>query len=114
MNLTVTERAQEYIAQEGNVITVRIVKKLIPSCTSAPQLADVPAAQLGKPADHEKTDFEVITIDNIKIYAHSSMSNYDDQISLRIDIETTLFDKRLAVYGMPLPAQSCGDCSACK
>ena len=30
MNMTISERAQEYIAQEGGVITVRIEQRLIP------------------------------------------------------------------------------------
>ncbi|MDF2569160.1 MAG: hypothetical protein K0R55_764 [Sporomusa sp.] len=30
MNVIVTERAQEFIAQEGGIITVRIEQRLIP------------------------------------------------------------------------------------
>ncbi|WP_094605056.1 hypothetical protein SPSIL_031020 [Sporomusa silvacetica DSM 10669] len=112
MNLTVTERAQEYIAQEGNVISVRIAKRLIPSCT-ATKTADLPTVQLGKPADYEKADYEAVTIDGVEVYAHSSIINYNGQVPLRIDIETTLFGKQLAVYGMPIPIQSCGDCTLC-
>ena len=112
MNLTITERAKEYIDQEGGVIMVNIEMRLIPGW-GAPQTAAVPSVRLGKPEDHEKADFEVVTIDNVEVYAHSSIINYDDQVSLRIDTETTLFGKRLAVYGMPLPTQSCGGCTSC-
>ncbi|XER02258.1 hypothetical protein SMWOGL2_27420 [Sporomusa malonica] len=30
MNMTVSDRAQEFIAQEGGIITVRIEQRLIP------------------------------------------------------------------------------------
>jgi len=112
MNLTVTERAQKYIALEGGVISVRVAKQLIPSCTAL-KTADLPTVQLGKPEDFEKADYEAVTIDGVEVYAHSSIINYNDQIPLHVDTETTLFGKRLAMYGMPLPTQSCGDCSSC-
>jgi hypothetical protein len=112
MNLTIAGRAQEFISQQGGVISVRIEKRLIPGC-GAMQTADAPAVRLGKPEDHEKANFEAVTIDGIQVYAHSSVVNYNAKIPLLVDIETTLFGNRLAMYGLPLPRQSCGDCTSC-
>ncbi len=112
MNLTIAGRAQEFISQEGGVISIKIEKRLIPGC-GAMQTADVPAVRLGKPEDHEKANFSAMTIDGVQVFAHSSIVNYNDQIPLRIDIETTLFGNRLAVYGLPIPTQSCGSCTSC-
>lgn len=112
MNLTIAGRAQEFISQQGGVITVKIEKRLIPGC-GAMQTADTPAVRLGKPEDHEKANFEEITIDGVQVYAHSSVVNYNGKIPLQVDIETTLFGSRLAMYGLPLPTQSCGNCTSC-
>lgn len=112
MNLKIAERAHAYIMQEGGMITVRIAKKLIPSC-SAMKTADLPAVQLGKPEQYEAADFAAITVDGIEVYVHSSIRAYNGQVPLTIDTETNLFGRQLAVYGMASPAQSCGDCSSC-
>ncbi|HML35336.1 MULTISPECIES: CC/Se motif family (seleno)protein [Sporomusa] len=113
MNMTVTERAQEFIAQEGGVITVKIEKRLIPGCSSL-QTADVPAVHVGEPQKHEKDDYQTFTIDGVMVHAHSSVVNYNDKILLRIDTETNLFGKKLGMFGLPVPAQTCGTCSACQ
>ncbi|WP_143122533.1 hypothetical protein [Sporomusa acidovorans] len=69
--------------------------------------------RLGKPEDHEKDNFEIIVINDVTVYTHSSMINYNDQIPLRVDTETTLFGKRLGIYGSSIPAQGCGNCTSC-
>ena len=112
MNLTIAGRAQEFINQQGGVISVKIEKRLIPGC-GAMQTADVPAVRLGKPEDHEQANFELKVINEIQVYAHSSVVNYNEKTPLLIDIETTLFGHRLALYGLPLPAQTCGNCTSC-
>lgn len=113
MNMTVTERAQEFIAQAGGVITVKIEKRLIPGCGNL-QTADVPAVRVGEPQEHEKDDYEAFTIDGVVVHAHRSVVNYNEQILLRIDIETNLFGKKLGMFGLPVPAQTCGTCSSCQ
>ncbi|WP_371381604.1 CC/Se motif family (seleno)protein [Sporomusa aerivorans] len=112
MNMTVTERAQEFIAKEGGVITVRIEKRLIPGCGKT-QTADVAAVRVGEPQDYEKADYQSFKIDGVTVHAHSSVAEYNDQILLRIDTETNLFGQKLGMFGLPMPRQSCGDCTSC-
>jgi len=112
MNLTIATRAQEFISQQGGVISVKIEKRLIPGC-GAMQTADAPTVRLGKPEDHEKANFESVDITGVQVYAHSSVVNYNEKTPLLIDIETTLFGHRLAMYGLPLPAQTCANCTSC-
>lgn len=113
MNMIVTERAQEFIAQEGGIITVKLEQRLIPNCCNPPSIAPVPSVKTGKPEAGEAADYTAVTIDGAEVYAHTSIRNYDNENPLRVDIETTLFGKRLVVYGLPAPGKNCGSCTSC-
>ena len=113
MNLIVTERAQEFIAQEGGIITVKLEQRLIPSCCNTPSIAPLPAVKTGKPEAGEADEYAAVTIDGAQVYAHTSIRNYNSDNPLRLDIETTLFGKRLVVYGLPAPDKNCGSCTSC-
>ncbi|WP_425057697.1 hypothetical protein SCACP_22320 [Sporomusa carbonis] len=76
-------------------------------------MAATPSVRLGKPEDREKAEYITFTIDGIEVYAHSSIVNYNHEVLLRIDIETTLFGHRLVVFGLPVPAKQCGNCTLC-
>ncbi|HWR43765.1 hypothetical protein [Sporomusa sp.] len=113
MNMIVTERAQEFIAQEGGIITAKLEQRLIPNCCNPPSIAPVPSVKLGKPEEHESAEYEAFVIDGAEVYAHTSIQNYSSEVLLRIDTETTLFGKRLVLYGLPVPAKNCGNCTSC-
>jgi hypothetical protein len=113
MNMIVTERAQEFIAQEGGIITVKLEQRLIPNCCNPPSIAPVPSVKPGKPEDPETAEYAAFKIDGAEVYAHTSIQNYDNENLLRVDIETTLFGKRLVLYGLPVPAKNCGTCTSC-
>ncbi len=112
MNLTVTERAQEYIAKAGGIITMRIEKRLIPSCSKL-QTADVPVVRLGAPEEHEQNDFKVFDVDGVRIYTHNSLLMHNDQAFLSVDTQLNLFDRTLVVYGLPASNANCGNCTSC-
>lgn len=112
MNLTIAGRARDFISQQGGVISVKIEKRLIPGC-GALQTADAPAVRLGKPEEHEKDSFSPVTIAGVEVYAHDTVVNYNGQVPLTIDLETTLFGSKLAMFGLPLPIQTCGNCTSC-
>lgn len=76
-------------------------------------MAAVPSVRLGEPQDHEKHDYQALTVDGVLVHAHSSVVNYNEQILLKIDIETNLFGKKLGMFGLPVPTQNCGNCTSC-
>ena len=112
MNLTVTEKAREFIAREGGVITVRIEKRPIPGCGQM-QTADTASVRAGTPQDYEQADYQTFTIDGVTVHVHSSVISYNEQVALTIDTKTNLFGQQLEMYGLPVPRQSCGDCTSC-
>jgi|GEM_PF-1823891 len=113
MNMVIVPGAKELIMQEGGIVSVRLEQRLAPNCCNSPQITPAPSVKLGKPAEHELSDYQAFEIDDVTVYAHTSIQNYNNEIVLRIGTETTLFGIRLILYGMPTPAKGCGNCTFC-
>ena len=68
--------------------------------------------RLGKPEEDNQTEYQEVLVDGVIIYATQDVINYKGDSVLRVDTETTLFGKRLVIYGLPLKAD-CGGCTSC-
>ena len=112
MNVIITERAQEFIMHEGGIITAKLEQRLIPNCSNPLSVAPVGLITTGKPEEQAKAEYEASVIDGVEVYLHTSIKDFNSENDLRIDIETTLFGKRLVAYGLP-SAKGCNGCTSC-
>lgn len=113
MNIVVIPDAKELVLQEGGAVTIRLEPRLVAGCSNSPQITPTPSVKMGEPAEHEQAEYKVFAIDGVTVYAHTALPSYDNETVLRIATETTLFGKRLVLYGLPAPEKNCGTCTSC-
>ncbi|BBB92727.1 MAG TPA: CC/Se motif family (seleno)protein [Methylomusa anaerophila] len=108
-NVIIFPGARELIMGQGGVITLKVENRLIPGCSES-KIAAIPVVQAGEP-DEGNEAYQVVTVDDVKVYVHPTLTSGDNPQELRIGVETTLFDRRLMVIGAAGNNMHCGSCS---
>ena len=114
MDFNISGRAQQFIQENGNVITVIVEKRLLPNCSGAPALTSCPTVRLGTPADNEAGEYLQSDKEGIKVFLHAtSTADYKSEKPLLVDLEKNLFAINLIFYGAPGTNNSCMGCTSC-
>ncbi|MDT8900111.1 CC/Se motif family (seleno)protein [Anaeroselena agilis] len=99
MQFEITPAAREYIRNKGGVITVKLEKRQTGcGCCGATEV-ESPSVRLGAP-QAEIDHYQKVTSSDAAIYVHSSLQNTSELTSPKIDVERTLFGRKLVLYGL--------------
>lgn len=100
MQFEITSAARAYIHKKGGgVISIKLEKRQTGcGCCGATEV-ETPVVRLGAPLLETDQYQEMPSIDLI-LYVHSSLQNKSDLATLTIDVERTLFGRKLVLYGL--------------
>lgn len=99
MAISITARAQEYIIGKGGIITVRMKNEIVPfNCCGSDEI-EVPSVVVGKPSDVETQQYLRVNENTIEVYLHMAISEVFQSEGPFIDLERTMFSKKLVMYG---------------
>ena len=100
MQFEVTTAAREYIRGKGDgVITVRLEKRQTGCNCCGEAEVESPSVRLGTPAA-ELDHYQKVNTADIAIYVYYSLLNPPKLVSPKIDVERTLFGRKLVLYGL--------------
>jgi len=99
MEFTITPAAREYIRNKGGAITVKLEKKQTGCGCCGATAIDSPVVSLGAP-QAEADNYQKATVTDIYLYVHSSLQSIAENVSPKIDVERTLFGRKLVLYGL--------------
>lgn len=100
MEFVITPAAQEYIRKKGDgVITVKLEKKETGCSCCGTTAIDSPSVRLGAP-QAEASNYQQLSITDVILYVHSSLQSIAPNASPKIDVERTLFGRKLVLYGL--------------
>ena len=104
INLAVafTPRAHEYIVSKGGNIIVSTKKELSQfSCCGSGEIA-CPMVQTGRPPNSEMQQYCQMNVDKIELYVHRSIHDVLNLTKAFIELEKTMFGKKLVMYGVEM------------
>lgn len=100
MEFEITPAAQEYIRNKGGgAVSVRLEKKESGcGCCGATSI-DSPAVSLGTPKT-AADNYQKKTVTDVNVFVHSSLQSIAKNATPKIDVERTLFGRKLVLYGL--------------
>lgn len=100
MEFEITPAARAYIHKKGGgLISITLEKRQTGcGCCGATEV-EIPIVRLGAPLLESHQYQEMPSIDLI-LYVHSSLQNKSNLATLTIDLERTLFGRKLVMYGL--------------
>ncbi|MDT8901425.1 CC/Se motif family (seleno)protein [Anaeroselena agilis] len=99
MNFDITPRALDYIRNKGAAVTLRLDRRETGCSCCGESVVEIPAVKLGTPQE-ASGEYRKISRMNIDLFVHESIRAILEQASPRIDVEGTLFGKKLVLYGL--------------
>lgn len=99
MQFEITPTAREFIRNKGGVITVKLEKRQTGCGCCGANEVESPFVRLGAP-QAELDHYEKMTSIDVAIYVHSSLQNTSKLVTPKIDVERTLFGRKLVLFGL--------------
>jgi len=104
MEFQMTPGAQQLILDRGGQITVRIEREECCSCAGQVVIPYL-SAQLGGPNDSQVVEYEIISADDIKVYVHKGLYNFEILSSIfAVDLSDSSLESKpnetLVIYGV--------------
>ncbi len=99
MNLDITPKAQDYIRNKGEAVMLRMDRRETGCSCCGESAVEIPSVKLGIPK-RALEDYRKVSLMSIDLYIHESIRAILEQASPKIDVEGTLFGKKLVLYGI--------------
>lgn len=99
MKITITPKAQEFIRKKGNSITLSIEKKETGCSCCGDSTVELTSIKLGVPQG-ALNEYQICNVMGIDLYLHTSIQAEIDTAISQLDVEGTLFGKKLVLYGL--------------
>lgn len=104
MEFQITPNAQRLILDRGCQITVSIEREECCSCAGQVVIPYL-SARLGGPIDSLVAEYEIVSVDDIKVYVHNELYNFEIASSIfAVDLSDSSLESKpyetLVIYGV--------------
>lgn len=97
MDFKITSKAKDFIAAQGNQITVKMEIEDTCACCG-PRKTSFLSVRSGKPEELGTKNYAVVFVDGIKVYVHNSLEIIVTPSQLVIDLDSSFSE--LVIYGV--------------